>query len=171
MYTAKRQGRGRVVVFSDGMDAESPRRLELEADLYRAVSRDELRVLYQPTIDVRTGQITGVEALLRWQHAEHGTIMPGDFILIAEETGLIVPIGRWVFQRACQDVRGWQTRGDAFARLSIAVNLSARQLLDPHPVADVAQTLTDCQLDPSMLTLEITELLDGSRRLDGLAVA
>jgi len=157
MYTAKREGRGRFVMYTDGMDETTRQRLELEADLFRAVSRDELVVLYQPTVDVATGQMIGVEALVRWQHPVHGTIMPLAFIPIAEETGLIVPIGRWILRRACQDVRQWQKRGGIDDAFFVAVNLSARQLQDPDLVADVTEIIAECGIEPSTLTLEITE--------------
>jgi diguanylate cyclase (GGDEF)-like protein/PAS domain S-box-containing protein len=157
MYAAKRQGRGGFVVFSDGMDTATRHRLELEADLYRAISRDELVAMYQPTVEVGSGRIIGAEALVRWQHPTRGLIHPAEFIAIAEETGLIVPIGRWVLQQACRDGRRWQQSNPSYASLSVAVNISARQLQDAQLIHDVASILAECQLDPSTLTLEITE--------------
>ncbi|MGE3909054.1 MAG: EAL domain-containing protein [Chloroflexota bacterium] len=157
MYVAKREGRGRVVLFSDGMDAATRQRLELEADLYRAVDRDELLVVYQPTVNVSSGQIIGAEALVRWRHPSRGMIHPVEFIAIAEETGLILPIGHWVLEQACRDIRAWQQSDPAHARLSVAVNISARQLQDARLVERVAELLDQYALDPSTLTLEITE--------------
>jgi diguanylate cyclase (GGDEF)-like protein/PAS domain S-box-containing protein len=157
MYAAKRQGRGGFVVFTDGMDTATRHRLELEADLYRAISRDELVANYQPTVEVGSGRIIGVEALVRWQHPTRGLIHPAEFIAIAEETGLIVPIGRWVLQRACRDLRRWQQSDVSLADLWVAVNISARQLQDAHLVNDVSSILAECNLDPTRLTLEITE--------------
>ncbi len=157
MYEAKRQGRGGYVVFSDGMDTATRHRLELEADLYRAIGRDELVAMYQPTVEVGTGRIIGAEALVRWQHPTRGLIHPAEFIGIAEETGLIVAIGKWVLQQACRDGRRWQESNPSHAALSVAVNISARQLQDAQLVEDVAAILEACQLDPAALTLEITE--------------
>jgi len=157
MYAAKRQGRGGFVVFSEGMDTATRHRLELEADLYRAIGRDELVAMYQPTVDVESGRIIGTEALVRWQHPTRGLIHPAEFIAIAEETGLIVPIGRWVLQQACRDGRRWQESNPSHAGLSVAVNISARQLQDAQLIQDVASILAENQLEPSALTLEITE--------------
>jgi diguanylate cyclase (GGDEF)-like protein/PAS domain S-box-containing protein len=157
MYAAKRQGRGGYVVFSDGMDTATRHRLELEADLYRAIGRDELVAMYQPTVEVGTGRIIGAEALVRWQHPTRGLIHPAEFIGIAEETGLIVAIGKWVLQTACRDGRRWQESSPSHAALSVAVNISARQLQDAQLVEDVAAILDACRLDPAALTLEITE--------------
>jgi diguanylate cyclase (GGDEF)-like protein/PAS domain S-box-containing protein len=157
MYAAKRQGRGRYVVFSDGMDTATRHRLELEADLYRAIGRDELVAMYQPTVEVGTGRIIGAEALVRWQHPTRGLIHPAEFIGIAEETGLIVAIGKWVLQKACRDGRRWQKSNPSHAGLSVAVNISARQLQDAQLVEDVAAILEECLLDPASLILEITE--------------
>jgi diguanylate cyclase (GGDEF)-like protein/PAS domain S-box-containing protein len=157
MYVAKRQGRGRLVLYSDGMDAATRQRLELEADLYRAVDRNELLVMYQPTVDVVTGQIIGAEALVRWQHPRRGMIHPVEFITIAEETGLILPIGHWVLEQACNDVRRWQRSDPMYGRLTVAVNISARQLQDKQLVDQVSVLLAEHDLDPATLTLEITE--------------
>lgn len=157
MYVAKRQGRGQMVLYSDGMDAATRQRLELEADLYRAVDRNELLVMYQPTVNVMSGRIIGAEALVRWQHPQRGMIHPIEFITIAEETGLILPIGHWVLRQSCRDIRRWQLSDPAYARLSVAVNISARQLQDAQLVEFVAGLLVEHDLHPSTLTLEITE--------------
>ncbi|MCC7371616.1 MAG: EAL domain-containing protein [Chloroflexi bacterium] len=157
MYVAKRGGRGRLAIYSDGMDAATRNRLELEADLYRAVDRNELLVMYQPTIDIDSGQVIGAEALVRWQHPERGMIHPVEFITIAEETGLILPIGHWVLRQACRDVLTWKKLDPAYADISVAVNISARQLQEPQLVERVADLLVEHALDPASLTLEITE--------------
>jgi len=137
--------------------------LELEADLRRALHRNEFVVLYQPIVDLATAGISGFEALVRWQHPRRGLLGPLEFIPIAEETGLIVDIGRWVLDRACRQAHEWQ-REHGTLDLTISVNLSARQLRDPHLVADVAATLRESGLAPGSLTLEITEtvLMDNS---------
>ena len=121
------------------------------------IGRDELVAMYQPTVDVASGRIIGAEALVRWQHPTRGLIHPAEFIAIAEETGLIVPIGRWVLQQACRDGRRWQESNPSHAGLSVAVNISARQLQDAQLIHDVASILAECRLEPSALTLEITE--------------
>jgi diguanylate cyclase (GGDEF)-like protein len=156
MYKAKDEGKGRHAVFEPGMYAALIARLELEADLRHAVERDELRVLYQPIVELANGSITGVEALVRWQHPGHGLTPAAAFIPIAEETGLIVPIGRWVLGEACRQGRRWQlaAHGEAPA---VSVNVSARQLQEPHFAADVAALLAETRFRPDRLILEITE--------------
>jgi EAL domain-containing protein (putative c-di-GMP-specific phosphodiesterase class I) len=133
------------------------KRLELKADLQRAVDNDEFVLHYQPVIELQTGTIEGLEALLRWNHPTRGTVPPLDFIPLAEETGLIVPIGKWVLREAALQAKGLQDRFPTNPPLSMAVNLSARQLQRPEIVDDVAVTLMDTGLDPSTLVLEITE--------------
>jgi diguanylate cyclase (GGDEF)-like protein/PAS domain S-box-containing protein len=157
MYTAKERGKGRHVTFEPDMHAAILRRLELEADLRRALEREEFLVNYQPLMDLRSGRLTGVEALVRWRHPQRGLISPAEFVPIAEETGLIVPLGRWVLQQACQDVRGWQLRLPDLAPQMVNVNLSARQLQEPGLVQDVAAALRESGLPPQSLALEITE--------------
>jgi diguanylate cyclase (GGDEF)-like protein len=157
MYTAKERGKGRHVAFEPDMHAAILRRLELEADLRRALEREEFLVNYQPLMDLRSGRLTGVEALVRWQHPQRGLISPVEFVPIAEETGLIVPLGRWVLQQACRDVRQWQVRLPERAPRTVSVNLSARQLQEPGLVQDVAAALRDSGLAPQSLQLEITE--------------
>jgi EAL domain-containing protein (putative c-di-GMP-specific phosphodiesterase class I) len=133
------------------------RRLELKADLQRAIDNHEFVLHYQPVIELESGSVEGFEALLRWQHPQRGMIPPLDFIPLAEETGLIVPIGRWVLREAAGRARELQERFPSNPPLHMAVNLSARQLQRPEIVQDVAQILMETQLDPKDLVLEITE--------------
>jgi diguanylate cyclase (GGDEF)-like protein/PAS domain S-box-containing protein len=157
MYMAKEGGKGRYQVFEPAMHDTALKRLELKADLQRAVDNQEFVLHYQPVIELQTGAIEGFEALLRWQHPTRGMIPPLDFIPLAEETGLIVPIGKWVLQEAASRARELQERFPADPPLHMAVNLSARQLQRPEIVADVAEILMQTQLDPVDLVLEITE--------------
>ncbi|HEU4628594.1 MAG TPA: EAL domain-containing protein [Gemmatimonadaceae bacterium] len=157
MYRAKAAGRGGHQVFEPGMHAAVLQRLELEADLRRAVERGELQLVYQPIVELDGGRTTGVEALVRWQHPSRGLVAPPAFIPLAEETGLIVPIGRWVLAEACRQARRWQLDAPDNRTLTLSVNISGRQLLDPALTGDVATALADSGLDPALLTLEITE--------------
>jgi diguanylate cyclase (GGDEF)-like protein/PAS domain S-box-containing protein len=157
MYTAKERGKGRHVTFEPDMHAAVMRRLELEADLRRAVEREEFLVYYQPLFDLRSGRMAGTEALVRWHHPEKGLVSPADFIPVAEDTGLIVPLGSWVLRQACRDLRDWQRRFPATAPAKINVNLSARQLQQAGLVEEVAAALQESGLAPSHLVLEITE--------------
>ena len=157
LYEAKAAGKDCYVVFASEMQMAVQARLELEMDLRRAVGTDQLFLAYQPTVDLRTEMITGVEALLRWNHPIRGLLMPDTFIPVAEETGLIVPIGRWVLAEACRQTAAWQGQGHA---LSMAVNVSGRQL-DSHSdlFEDVRHALVGSELEPAWLTLEITETM------------
>ena len=157
MYMAKEAGKGRYQVFEPAMHDTALQRLELKADLQRAVDNAEFVLHYQPVIELSTGRIEGLEALVRWQHPARGLIAPLDFIPLAEETGLIVALGRWVLQEACTQARRLQQRYVMDPPLHMAVNLSARQLQRPEIVGEIAQTLMETQLEPSSLVLEITE--------------
>ena len=157
MYNAKVRGRGRCQVFEPAMHTAAVERLEVEADLRRACERDEFVVHYQPIVDVRSGWIGGVEALVRWQHPTRGLLAPLTFIPLAEETGLIQEIGRRVLREACAQVRKWQLELNTVPRLGVSVNLSPRQLSDPTLLADVASALETAGLPAESLTLEITE--------------
>jgi diguanylate cyclase (GGDEF)-like protein/PAS domain S-box-containing protein len=157
MYQAKDRGRARWVVFDNAMRASAVDRLDIENALRRALDRRELRVFYQPLIDLETGEINGVEALLRWEHSERGLLLPGDFIAVAEETGLIVPMGSWVLDQACRQAQRWQASIPDLKPLVVAVNLSGRQLGHPRLVEDVAAIIADTGIDPANLELEITE--------------
>jgi diguanylate cyclase (GGDEF)-like protein/PAS domain S-box-containing protein len=157
MYTAKENGKGRYQVFEPDMHMSVLRRLELKADLQRAVDNGEFVLHYQPIIRLETGEITGLEALVRWQHPERGTIAPDEFIALAEDTGLIVPIGSFVLERACRDAAALQAAFPHEPPLSMSVNLSARQLQRPAIVDDVRRVLGESGLDARSLVLEITE--------------
>ncbi len=153
LYVAKTSGKNRYVVFAPGMETSAQDRLRLEMDLQDALEQDELFLVYQPTVELRTDRTVGVEALLRWRHPDRGVLEPERFIPIADESGLIVEIGRWVLMQACQQTAAWNARG---YELGVAVNVSARQLDDELPVA-VQEALDTSGLDPSQLTLEISE--------------
>ncbi|HEV3231651.1 MAG TPA: EAL domain-containing protein [Candidatus Dormibacteraeota bacterium] len=157
MYRAKAAGGGRYAVFEPGMHAEVLHRLDLEGELRRAVAEGEFVLHYQPVIDLVTGAATGAEALVRWNHPERGLVMPADFIPVAEETGLIVPLGRWVLEEAARQATGWQHLVGRGRRFEISVNLSARQLQGPDLPGQVAASLKSSGLDPECLTLELTE--------------
>jgi diguanylate cyclase (GGDEF)-like protein len=155
MYHAKELGRANYQFFTEQMNQAASRRLTLEADLRRALGRDELRLHYQRIVDADTGKVTGHEALVRWQHPERGLVPPGEFIQIAEESGLILKIGEWVLREACR----WAHSLGADRGLQIAVNLSARQFNDPKLSQMVTQALKSSGLPPKLLELEITESL------------
>jgi EAL domain-containing protein (putative c-di-GMP-specific phosphodiesterase class I) len=157
MYMAKEGGKGRYRVFEPAMHDTALKRLELKADLQRAVDNSEFVLHYQPVIELQSGAIEGFEALLRWQHPQRGMVPPLDFIPLAEETGLIVPIGKWVLSEAAMRARELQARFPSTPPLHMAVNLSARQLQRPELVHDVAEILMETGLDPRNLVLEITE--------------
>ena len=154
MYRAKAQGRNCLRFYTRQMSEQAEERLELEAELRHVVERGELRLLYQPKVSVADGAISGAEALVRWQHPRLGLLAPERFIVLAEETGAIVPIGRWVLEEACARAAGWARRCGPY---TIAINLSPRQFSDPALLDTVAQALRDSQLDPALLELEITE--------------
>jgi len=156
-YEAKAAGKDRYVVFAPEMQTVIRQRLELETDLRAAVGSDQFFLAYQPIFDLDSNTITGVEALIRWQHPSRGLVMPDDFIPLAEETALIVPIGQWVLTEACRQAADWDRHGH---HLGISVNVSARQLDDDVDfVADVRQALAQSGLEPGLLTLEITETM------------
>jgi diguanylate cyclase (GGDEF)-like protein len=157
MYKAKARGRGKYEIFEEGMHAEVVRRLELKADLQAALDRNELSLRYQPIVELAGGRIKGFEALVRWRHPVRGEMSPDAFIPLAEETGLIVPIGQWVLKEACQQAARWQARRPGEPPLTIGVNISPVQLRRPGLVDDVARTLRAAGIDPASLTLEITE--------------
>jgi diguanylate cyclase (GGDEF)-like protein/PAS domain S-box-containing protein len=155
MYRAKSLGRARWEIFDDKMHARSLDLLTLEKDLRHALERSELVLHYQPLVSLGSREITGCEALLRWCHPTRGLLLPGDFIPLAEETGLIVPIGEWVLRTACVQAEAWGRRG--LHRLDLSVNLSARQLTHRDLGAVVTSALRESGLDPARLTLELTE--------------
>ena len=153
MYHAKEMGRANYQFFTDQMNLAASRRLTLENDLRRALHRGELAVYYQPVTELKAGCVAAHEALVRWQHPSKGLVAPKDFIQLAEETGLIVPIGAWVLREACR----WATFIGTEHGLPVSVNLSARQFTDPKLVETVAQALRDTGLPARLLELEITE--------------
>ncbi|MGH2483157.1 MAG: putative bifunctional diguanylate cyclase/phosphodiesterase, partial [Candidatus Limnocylindria bacterium] len=155
MYTAKSRGKGRLEVFEASMHAAAVTRLELKADLERALDRGQLRVRYQPIFHLQNGALDSFETLIRWRHPDRGEVGPSDFVPLAEETGLIVPIGRWVLTQACRQAQAW--RSDGASGIKVSVNLAARQLRDPGIVAMVASVLAETGLNPDALMLELTE--------------
>jgi diguanylate cyclase (GGDEF)-like protein len=157
MYQAKKQGKDCYEIFEPAMQAVFQANLEMEADLRRAVVRHEFELRYQPIVRLRTGEITGLEALVRWQHPERGLIPPLEFIPLAEETGLIVPIGEWVLREACRQAARWNERRDK--PLTVSVNLSAVQLDQGNLPAVVQSALADSGLAATCLVIELTESL------------
>ncbi|ABO49880.1 diguanylate cyclase/phosphodiesterase with PAS/PAC and GAF sensor(s) [Desulforamulus reducens MI-1] len=157
MYQAKEMGRNNYQFYTPTMNAQTLRRFELENNLRRALDRKEFVIYYQPQVEIHTGKIVGVEALIRWQHPQRGMISPAEFIPMAEETGLIIPIGEWILRRACAQNKAWQDRG--FSPMRVTVNLSARQFLQPHLPQYISNVLEDTGLGPQWLELEITESL------------
>jgi len=157
MYRAKERGRARYEVFDEDMRAQALRRLNTEHAMPRALERNEFRILYQTIVCLDTGTMTGVEALVRWEHPEHGLITPAEFVPIAEDNGLIVPLGSWVLREAMQQAAEWHRQRPSRADLHVTVNLSARQVQDPGLPFAVATALDELEMDPASLTLEITE--------------
>jgi diguanylate cyclase (GGDEF)-like protein/PAS domain S-box-containing protein len=157
MYRAKESGRNRSVLFDAEMRATAARRLETERELRGAIDRDELELRYQPIVNLRSGEVTGLEALVRWRHRERGLLDPADFVSIAEDSGLIGPIGRWVQERAARQILEWHELRPDDRPLDVAVNLSARQVAHRDLAASVAEVLARTGLDPQHLRLEITE--------------
>jgi len=157
MYTAKASGKDRFEFFEPAMHVAVVDRLELESELRRAVSERAFVLHYQPLVQLESERIIGVEALVRWRHPRRGLLLPADFIALGEETGLILPIGRWVLNEACRQAQSWWRTLPDDAAMTIAVNVSARQLNDPTFVSDVAEALAVSGLPPARLVLEITE--------------
>ena len=157
MTRAKEQGKNTYQFYSAEINAQAVQRLELWHSLRKALERDELRVFYQPQIDVKTGNIVGLEALIRWQHPDLGLVSPVQFIGLAEETGLIGPIGEWMLRESCKQAKAWH--GGANSPVRVSVNISARQLNQLDLVSLIGQTLKETQLDPHYLEVELTESL------------
>ena len=157
MYRAKALGKARHEIFDKSMHDRAVTLLDLETDLRRAVERREFLVHYQPIVALETSRISGFEALLRWQHPARGLVFPTEFISVAEETGLIVPIGQWILGEACRQTRIWQEQIGAQKPLAISVNLSSKQFLQPDLVERINQMLLKTGFDPRSLKLEITE--------------
>ena len=157
MYRAKAAGKARHQLFDQAMHDDAVDRLELEHDLRHALQNEQFRLVYQPIIDLKTGNISGLEALIRWDHPKRGVISPLDFIPVAEETGLIVPIGGWVLLEACQQLKQWQEQFSSEPPLSINVNISKRQLTQSDLIKTIQNVLTTTMIEPHTLKLEITE--------------
>ena len=157
MYRAKAMGKARYEIFDPAMRDRIMERLTLETQLRRALENQELRVYYQPIVSLENGRLTGVEALVRWQHPERGLIYPADFIPTAEETGLIIPLDRWVMAEACRQMRQWQQEIPVVIPLNISVNISGKQVAQPDLVETIRHILEETGLDGNLLKLEITE--------------
>jgi diguanylate cyclase (GGDEF)-like protein/PAS domain S-box-containing protein len=157
MYVAKNQGKGRCEVYQPTTHKTVMRQVQLRTELQHALENGEFVLHYQPLVTLETERISGLEALVRWQHPERGLIPPLEFIPLAEESGLIIPLGRWVLQTACKEARRLQHLYPMNPPLSMSVNLSARQLQSPTIVADVCEAIEESGIEPSTLTLEVTE--------------
>lgn len=157
MYRAKEAGKARYEIFDREMHVQNMNLLQLETDLRRALERNEFEVNYQPIVSLETGKIVEFEALLRWRHPEHGLVSPNQFITVAEETGLIVPIGKWILEEACRQTAEWQNRFPEYKTLPVSVNLSAKQLMHPNLTNQIKEVLFYSGLNPKCLQLEVTE--------------
>ena len=173
MARAKRLGPGQIAVFDIRMHTQAVTRLKLETDLRRASDRQEFLLYYQPVVSLQSGRIAGFEALLRWQHPERGLISPGESLPVAEEIGLLIPIGQWVLQNASRQLRAWQLEFPVSPPLSMSVNLSCKQFLQSGELLTIVdETLTATDLDPRSLALEVTETVmmeNAEAALDTLA--
>ncbi len=159
MYRAKERGRGQVTVFDETLRSRNVRRLDIETSLRRALEGDELQVHYQPILDLTTGRVRHLEALVRWRHPERGLLLPAEFVPIAEETGLIVPLGRSVLETACRDLARWRREHPTLSEVSVSVNISGRQLADRGLVEDLEAVIRSTGVEPESIVLEITESL------------
>ena len=157
MYYAKAHGKGRFEIFNQGMRERAVARMELEADLKKAVEAHEFVLYYQPKVSLTDQRITGFEALIRWNHPRRGLLLPSEFISVAEEIGVIVPLGRWVLDEACRQMAEWHKSIAREPALSISVNVSFKQLAEPGLAGDVERILAETGLDPGTLKLEMTE--------------
>jgi predicted signal transduction protein with EAL and GGDEF domain len=157
MYRAKSRGKSRCEVFDQAMHQHAIDRLKLETDLRRAVDREEFRVYYQPIVSLKTGTIAGFEALLRWQRPGVGIVGPGQFIALAEEMGLIVPMGVWAFRKACEQAHRWHLDHPKERALTMSVNISGRQFAQSDLVAQLGEILRETEVEPTAIKLEITE--------------
>ncbi|NJN49087.1 MAG: EAL domain-containing protein, partial [Alkalinema sp. RL_2_19] len=157
MYRAKAHGKSCHEVFDTEMHRNVVMLMQMETDLRRAIERQEFELFYQPIVSLSTGRIAGFEALVRWPHPEKGYISPGEFISLAEETGLIMPLGAWVLREACRQLRKWQIQFSQHLPLTVSVNLSSRQFSQPNLPEQVQAILEETNLSPTSLKLEITE--------------
>jgi diguanylate cyclase (GGDEF)-like protein/PAS domain S-box-containing protein len=178
MYRAKESGKARYEIFDQEMHVRNLNLLQIETDLRHAVERNEFEVLYQPIVDLDSGSVREFEALIRWRHPVHGLVAPDEFIEVAEETGLIIPIGRWIIEESCRQIAEWERRYEI--PLAVSVNLSAKQLMHPNLTAQVSEILSETGLAADQLKLEVTEstVMEHSDRslkilseLDALGVA
>jgi len=156
MYRAKERGGARTELFDNAMRDNAVHAMRVEQELQRALEQGELRLRYQPSVDLATGQVIGAEALVRWEHPQRGLIVPDSFLGVAEETGLIVPLGSWVVGETCRQLAEWQTRPET-ADLRVSVNLSARELTHPDVVTTVLNCVRESGIDSRSLTIEVTE--------------
>lgn len=170
IHRSRHFGKVHYTVFDTTMQIQEAQRLQMDADLRRALDREELELYYQPILSLETHEMVGLEALLRWNHPQQGRIMPGDFIPLAEETGLIVPLGVWILRQACLQLRHWQTLVKGDLPLFVSVNLSAVQLGQPGLLEYVDQVLHNTGLKPQQLKLEITETILVENRVRGIQV-
>jgi predicted signal transduction protein with EAL and GGDEF domain len=157
MYRAKALGKARCEVFDQAMHDSAVARLQLEGDLRGALEREEFRLYYQPIVSLDTGEIQGFEALVRWPHPQRGMLTPADFLAVAEETGMIVFIGKWVMREACRQMRRWQEEYATAVSLTVSINVSARELAQPNFVQETAHILKETGVRPSAIRLELTE--------------
>ncbi len=166
MYHAKLSGKSRYAIYESGMTDKLTERIDVEGGLRSAFENEEFRIHYQPAIDLKTGLLTGVEALVRWQHAKHGLVAPDKFLAVAEETGLIIPLGYWVLQEACRQAAAWRDEHPSHAPFCVCVNLSGKQLSEPDIAPRIQQILAEAGLPPEQLELDIAEsvLHDDLRR-------
>ena len=167
LYRAKEDGRGRYRVFSEDLHASAVMRWQMENELRRAIENDELYLQYQPIVGLGEGVVEHFEALVRWRHPVRGFVSPLDFIPLAEETGLIVPLGRWVLDRACRQVKEWRESIPGASKISVAINVASKQLVLPSFVGEVQQKLADLALTPDAIAIEVTE----SSTMNDVAVA
>jgi EAL domain-containing protein (putative c-di-GMP-specific phosphodiesterase class I) len=168
LYRAKAAGGNTFAIFDPHLDQQGLERLDREAELRQGLERGEFRIAYQPVFDISTRRVLAVEALLRWNHPSRGLLPPSEFLPLADETGLIVPLGRWVIEEACRQMRQWQDSFPAARSLHVSVNLSGRQFRQSMLAADVARALAKTGLSPASLALELKE---GDALADASAVA
>ena len=159
MYRAKEHGRSRYEIFNPKMHTDALKKLRIENELRRAIERQEFRLHYQPIVSLQSEQILGFEALIRWQHPDQGLVFPGEFISLAEDTGLIVPIGSWVLQEACSQLSAWQAMFPIASTLTVNVNLSVKQFAKADLTSQILKILENSHLKPSNLKIEVTESL------------
>jgi diguanylate cyclase (GGDEF)-like protein/PAS domain S-box-containing protein len=157
MYAAKNAGRSRYAIFEPDMNSRLRERMQTETEMRRALERDEFTIHYQPVVQLDTGKVLELEALVRWEHPTRGLVAPSDFIPVAEESGLILPLGEWVLREACRQMRAWQLQREDYNHLLLSVNLSARQFRHPKLLESIVSCLQETNLDPECLKLEITE--------------